>query len=228
VISRRSSRPPSHGPPGQGVINSFFLPSPCRGASGRLGDYYAIARLIVALLVFALGSLSAAVSSGFIWLVVSIAVAGAGAATLYPFPRALVANVSRSRPRTRDRPVTRRSASRSSSSARARRRATEAIDCGAISSSRSSCRRVALLGRSRSAGAPESRALRHPGLAALLVGLTATLVALMQALVWAGTPPRRSRSLPPGSPSWLASRSIVNKDNPPLDTSLLGRRAFRA
>jgi MFS family permease len=40
----------------------------------------------------ALGSLSAAVSQGFVWLIASIAVAGMGASTLYPSSAVMVAN----------------------------------------------------------------------------------------------------------------------------------------
>jgi MFS family permease len=78
----------------QWVVNSFFLTLALFAApGGRLGDYYGHRQvLLVALSVFALGSLSAAVSQGFIWLVLSIALAGAGASTLYPSSAAMIAN----------------------------------------------------------------------------------------------------------------------------------------
>jgi MFS family permease len=78
----------------QWVVNAFFLTLALFAApGGRLGDYYGHREvLLVALLVFALGSLSATVAQGFVWLVVSIAVAGIGASTLYPSSAAMIAN----------------------------------------------------------------------------------------------------------------------------------------
>jgi MFS family permease len=53
----------------QWVVNSFFLTLALFAApGGRLGDYYGHRQvLLVALSIFALGSISAAVSQGFIW-----------------------------------------------------------------------------------------------------------------------------------------------------------------
>ena len=78
----------------QWVVNSFFLTLALFAApGGRLGDYYGHRQvLLVALSIFALGSFSAAVSQGFVWLVASIAVAGIGASTLYPSSAAMIAN----------------------------------------------------------------------------------------------------------------------------------------
>ncbi|HET9163796.1 MAG TPA: MFS transporter [Solirubrobacterales bacterium] len=78
----------------QWVVNAFFLTLALFAApGGRLGDYYGHRQvLLVALSIFALGSLSAAVSQGFVWLVLSIAVAGMGASTLYPSSAAMIAN----------------------------------------------------------------------------------------------------------------------------------------
>jgi len=78
----------------QWVVNSFFLAMALFAApGGRLGDYYGHRQvLLVALIVFALGSLAAAVSQGFVWLVAGIGIAGAGASTLYPASAALIAN----------------------------------------------------------------------------------------------------------------------------------------
>jgi MFS family permease len=57
----------------QWVVNAFFLTLALFAApGGRLGDYYGHREvLLVALAIFALGSLSAAVSHGFVWLVVA-------------------------------------------------------------------------------------------------------------------------------------------------------------
>jgi MFS family permease len=78
----------------QWVVNAFFLTLALFAApGGRLGDYYGHREvLLLALLVFGLGSLSATVAQGFAWLVVSIAVAGIGASTLYPSSAAMIAN----------------------------------------------------------------------------------------------------------------------------------------
>ena len=78
----------------QWVVNAFFLTLALFAApGGRLGDYYGHRNmLLVALSVFAVGSLSAVVSQGFFWLVVSIAVSGIGASTLYPASAAMIAN----------------------------------------------------------------------------------------------------------------------------------------
>ncbi|MGC1851496.1 MAG: MFS transporter [Solirubrobacterales bacterium] len=78
----------------QWVVNAFFLTLALFAApGGRLGDYYGHRQvLLVALSIFALGSASAAVSQGFVWLVVSIGVAGIGASTLYPSSAAMIAN----------------------------------------------------------------------------------------------------------------------------------------
>ncbi len=79
---------------GQWVVNSFFLAMAIFAApGGRLGDFYGHRRvLLIALGIFAAGSLSAAVSQGFVWLVVSIGIAGMGASTLYPSSAAMIAN----------------------------------------------------------------------------------------------------------------------------------------
>jgi EmrB/QacA subfamily drug resistance transporter len=81
-------------PEAQWVVNAFFLSLALFApVGGRLGDYYGHRQvLLVALLVFAAGSISAAVSQGFPWLVISIAVAGVGASTLYPSSAAMIAN----------------------------------------------------------------------------------------------------------------------------------------
>jgi MFS family permease len=82
---------------GQWVVNVFFLTlALCVAPGGRLGDYYGHRNVplvpLVALAVFSLGSLSAAVADDFTWLLVSLGVAGMGASTLYPSSAPLVAN----------------------------------------------------------------------------------------------------------------------------------------
>jgi MFS transporter, DHA2 family, methylenomycin A resistance protein len=78
----------------QWVVNSFFLTLALFApAGGRLSDYYGHRNvLLVALTVFAVGALSATIAQGFFWLVASIAVAGVGASTLYPASAAMIAN----------------------------------------------------------------------------------------------------------------------------------------
>jgi EmrB/QacA subfamily drug resistance transporter len=78
----------------QWVVNAFFLTLALFAApGGRLGDYYGHRQvLLVALLIFAAGSLLATVSQGFLWLVLGIAIAGIGASTLYPSSAAMIAN----------------------------------------------------------------------------------------------------------------------------------------
>ena len=76
-----------------------------RGAGGRLGDYYGHREvLLIALLIFALGSALAAVLPGFAGLIAGLAIAGIGASTLYPSSAAMIANrVSLDAPRAGDR-----------------------------------------------------------------------------------------------------------------------------
>jgi len=174
----------------QWVVNAFFLTLALFAApGGRLGDYYGHRQvLLVALAVFALGSLSAALSQGFAWLVASIAVAGMGASTLYPSSAAMIANRV---------PLERRGDALGKYSAIGvsvfvagpvlAGLLTDAIDWRAIFAVDAAVG-AALVAvgwlrvDNRAAGEPAPFDLR--GLAVLAVGLTALLVALMQALAW--------------------------------------------
>ncbi len=174
----------------QWVVNAFFLTLALFAApGGRLGDYYGHREvLLVALLVFGLGSLSAAVAQGFIWLVVSIAVAGIGASTLYPSSAAMIANrVSTER---RGDAIGKYSAIGVSVFVVGPLLAgvlTELISWRALFG----LQVVVGLGLvlvglfkvdSRAVGKPQRFDVR--GLVVLMAGLTALLVALMQALTW--------------------------------------------
>jgi MFS family permease len=174
----------------QWVVNSFFLTLALFAApGGRLGDYYGHREvLLVALVVFALGSLSAAVAQGFLWLVASIAVAGIGASTLYPASAAMIANRV---------PLERRGAALGKYSAIGASVfvvgpllagvLTEAISWRALFGLQVAVGvGLALMGwlrvESRAVGEPET--FDFGGLVVLMVGLIALLVALMQALTW--------------------------------------------
>lgn len=174
----------------QWVVNAFFLTLALFAApGGRLGDYYGHREvLLVALGVFALGSASAAVSQGFAWLVISIAVAGMGASTLYPSSAAMIANRV---------PAEHRGDALGKYSAIGvtvlwigpvmAGLLTDAIDWRAIFVFDAAIAAgLVALGwlrvDNRAAGEPEPFDAR--GLALLTVGLTALLVALMQALTW--------------------------------------------
>ncbi len=174
----------------QWVVNAFFLTLALFAApGGRLGDYYGHRQvLLVAFAVFAVGALSAALSQGFVWLVVSIAVSGIGASTLYPASAAMVAN--RVPLASRGRALGAYSAIGVSVLTLGPVLAgllTEAIDWRALFALQ------ALVGASlvvagllkvdnRPVGQPEP--FDATGLIVLFAGLTALLVALMQALSW--------------------------------------------
>jgi MFS family permease len=174
----------------QWVVNAFFLTLALFAApGGRLGDYYGHRDvLLVALLVFGLGSLSAAVSQGFVWLIVSIAAAGIGASTLYPASAAMIANrVSLER---RGDALGKYSAIGVSVFVAGPLLAgllTELISWRALFGLQVVVGfGLALMGRlkvdSRAVGQPQLFDVR--GLVVLMAGLTALLVALMQALSW--------------------------------------------
>jgi MFS family permease len=174
----------------QWVVNAFFLTLALFAApGGRLGDYYGHREvLLVALLVFALGSLSATVSQGFVWLVVSIAVAGIGASTLYPASAAMIAN--RVSLDGRGDALGKYSAIGASVFVLGPLLAgvlTEAVSWRAIFGLQCGVGiGLVLVGLfkvdSRAPGHPEPFDVR--GLVVLMAGLTALLVALMQALTW--------------------------------------------
>ncbi len=174
----------------QWVVNSFFLTLALFAApGGRLGDYYGHRQvLLVALTVFALGSLSAAVSQGFVWLIVSIGVAGIGASTLYPSSAAMIANRV---------PEAHRGDALGKYSAIGitvfvigpvmAGLLTEAIDWRALFVLQLAIGAgVAWIGwrkvENRPVGEPEP--FDVTGLVVLMAGLTALLVSLMQALTW--------------------------------------------
>lgn len=175
---------------GQWVVNAFFLAMALFAApGGRLGDYYGHREvLVVALLIFALGSALAAVVPGFVGLVVGLAVAGIGASTLYPSSAAMVAN--RVTLAHRGRAIGIYSAIGCAVFFLGPLLAgllTEAVDWRAVFAFQAVLGvALAVFGwlrvDNRPAGEPEPFDWR--GLGVLMVGLAATLVALMQALVW--------------------------------------------
>jgi MFS family permease len=218
----------------QWVVNSFFLTLALFAApGGRLGDYYGHRRvLLVALAVFAVGSLSAAVSDGFLWLVASLAVAGAGASTLYPSSAALVANAVRLEIRGR--------ALGQYSAIGVSVFIVGPLAAGLLTEVASwrlmfalqvvLAVALALVGwryvSEHPAGAP--RPFDAGGLAVLMIGLTASLVALMQALTWGWDSPATILLLLAGVGVLVGFGAMEwGRPDPLLDTRLLGRRAFR-
>ena len=175
---------------GQWVVNAFFLTLALFAApGGRLGDYYGHRQvLLFAFAVFAVGALSAAVSQGFVWLVASIAVSGAGASTLYPASAAMIAN--RVPQESRGRAIGAYSAIGVSVLTLGPVLAgvlTEAIDWRALFALQAAVGASlvvvgALKVDNRPVGEPEP--FDTTGLVVLFAGLTALLVALMQALAW--------------------------------------------
>lgn len=217
----------------QWVVNSFFLTLALFAApGGRLGDYYGHRQvLLVALLIFALGSLSAAVSQGFVWLVVSIAVAGMGASTLYPSSAAMIAN--RVSLEHRGDALGKYSAIGVTVFVIGPLMAgllTEAISWRALFGLQVAVGiGLVLLGwrkvENQQVGEPERFDVR--GLAVLLVGLTALLVALMQALSWGWDSPA-TISLFLAGLAVLGSFAVLELRiaHPLLDVGLLRRRVL--
>ena len=218
----------------QWVVNSFFLTLALFAApGGRLGDYYGHREvLLVALSVFALGSASAVVSQGFVWLILSIAVAGIGASTLYPSSAAMIAN--RVPLESRGDALGKYSAIGVTVFVIGPLMAgvlTEAIGWRALFGLQVAVGAgLVLLGAlkvdNRPVGEPEP--FDSSGLVVLMAGLTALLVALMQALSW----------------GWDSTPTIVlfaiglvvlgafgglelRKRHPLLDVGLLRRRVLR-
>jgi EmrB/QacA subfamily drug resistance transporter len=217
----------------QWVVNAFFLAMALFAApGGRLGDYYGHRQvLLVALAVFALGSFLAAVSQGFVWLVVGIAVAGAGASTLYPSSAAMIAN---------------RVGEAHRGDALGKYSAigitvlwigpvsagllTEAIEWRAVFALQVAVGvAVAWIGwrkvDNRPVGEPERFDLR--GLAILAIGLTALLVSLMQALTW-GWDSAATLSLFAAGLALLGifAATELRTAHPLLDIALLRRRVL--
>jgi MFS family permease len=218
----------------QWVVNSFFLTLALFAApGGRLGDFYGHREvLLVALSVFALGSLSAAVSQGFIWLVVSIGVAGIGASTLYPSSAAMIANrVSLER---RGDALGKYSAIGVTVFVIGPLLAgvlTEAISWRALFGFQVVIAAgLVLMGwlkvDNRPVGEPEP--FDTTGLLVLIAGLTALLVSLMQALSWGWDSGATISLFGVGLAVLAAFCSLeLRKANPLLDIALLRRRVMR-
>jgi MFS family permease len=218
----------------QWVVNSFFLTLALFAApGGRLGDYYGHREvLLVALAVFALGSLSAAVSQGFVWLALSIGVAGIGASTLYPSSAAMIAN---------------RVAEEHRGDALGKYSAigvtvfvvgplmagllTEAIDWRALFVLQAAIGAgLVLVGLLRVDNRPvgEPEPFDTGGLLVLFAGLTALLVALMQALSWGWDSGATLTLFGVGLSVLGAFASLeLRKAHPLLDVGLLRRRYLR-
>lgn len=218
----------------QWVVNSFFLTLALFAApGGRLGDYYGHQQvLLFAFAIFALGALVAAVSQGFVWLVVGIGVSGAGASTLYPASAALIAN--RVPREERGRAIGLYSAIGVSVLTLGPVLAgllTEAIDWRALFALQAAIgAALVLVGLlrvdNRPVGEPEPFDTR--GLALLMTSLTALLVALMQALAWGFDSPATIALLTVGLAGLLGFGALELRTRYPLlDVGLLRRRPLR-
>lgn len=218
----------------QWVVNSFFLTLALFAApGGRLGDYYGHRQvLLAAFAVFALGSLSAAVSQGFVWLILSIAVAGMGASTLYPSSAAMIGN--RVRLERRGRALGAYSAIGVSVLTLGPVLAgllTVAIDWRALFALQAVVG-VSLIAvgwlkvDNRRVGEPEPFDAR--GLAVLLAALSALLVSLMQALSWGWDSPATILLFVAGILGLGGFGALeLRTAHPLLDVSLLSRRVMR-
>lgn len=218
----------------QWVVNAFFLTLALFAApGGRLGDYYGHRQvLLFALSIFALGSLSAVVSRGFVWLVVSIGIAGIGASTLYPSSAAMIANRV---------PEAHRGDALGKYSAIGvtvfvigpvmAGLLTEAVGWRALFGLQALVGAgLVLLGwlrvDNRPVGEPEP--FDTGGLAVLMIGLTALLVALMQALSWGWDSGPTLTLFGVGLALLGAFASLeLRKRHPLLDVGLLRRRFLR-
>jgi MFS family permease len=218
----------------QWVVNSFFLTLALFAApGGRLGDYYGHRQvLLVALSVFALGSLSAAISEGFVWLIASIGVAGMGASTLYPSSAAMIANRV---------PLERRGDALGRYSAIGTTvfvigpllagLLTEAVSWRALFGMQAAVGAgLVALGAlrvdNRPAGEPEPFDAR--GLAILMAGLSALLVSLMQALAWGwGSGPTLTLFGVGLALLGAFANFELRQAHPLLDVGLLRRRVMR-
>ena len=218
----------------QWVVNAFFLTLALFAApGGRLGDYYGHRQvLLVALSIFALGSLSAAVSQGFVWLVASIGVAGIGASTLYPSSAAMIANRV---------PEAHRGDALGKYSAIGitvfvigpvmAGLLTEAIDWRALFVLQAAIGAgVAAIGWRRVGNQAVGEPARFDvtGLLVLMAGLTALLVALMQALTW-GWDSGATLSLFGVGLAVIGAfaQYELRQPHPLLDLELLRKRALR-
>jgi MFS family permease len=218
----------------QWVVNSFFLTLALFAApGGRLGDSYGHRQvLLVALTIFAVASLSAAASQGFIWLILSIAVAGAGASTLYPSSAALIAN--RVPEESRGDALGKYSAIGVTVfiiGPLAAGLLTEVVSWRALFGLQCVVAiGLVVLGSTR----VENQALGEPkrfdvrGLVVLMAGLSALLVSMMQALAW-GWDSAATISLFLVGLAVLAAfaRLELRSESPLLDVGLLRRRFLR-
>ena len=218
---------------GQWVVNAFFLAMALFAApGGRLGDYHGHREvLVIALLIFGLGSAVAAVTPGFAGLIAGLAIAGIGASTLYPSSAALIAN--RVTIEHRGRAIGIYSAIGSSVFVLGPLLAgalTDVIDWRAVFAVQALFGvALAALGWLRVDNRPagEPAAFDWRGLGVLMVGLSATLVALMQALVWGwDTAPTIVLFL--AGIAVLARFAVVElrSSHPLLDVGLLRRRTL--
>jgi MFS family permease len=217
----------------QWVVNSFFLTLALFAApGGRLGDYYGHRRvLLVALPIFALGSLSAAVSQGFVWLIASIAVAGIGASTLYPSSAAMIAN--RVPLESRGAAIGLYSAIGATVFVAGPLMAgllTEAVDWRAMFALQLVVGlTVAAIGWLKVDNRPvgEPQPFDVTGLVVLMVGLAAVLVAMMQALAW-GWDSAATVALFAAGAAVLGCFALfeLRAAHPLLDLGLLGRRVI--
>lgn len=217
----------------QWVVNAFFLTLALFAApGGRLGDYYGHRQvLLVALSIFALGSVLAALSPGFIWLIAGIAIAGMGASTLYPASAAMIANRV---------PLERRGDALGKYSAIGvtvfvigpvmAGLATEAIDWRALFVLQAAIGLALVWMGSKVDNLQVGEPARFDtsGLAVLMIGLAAVLVALMQALAW-GWDSAATISLFAVGVIVLGvfARLELGKAHPLLDVGLLRRRVLR-
>ena len=219
---------------GQWVVNSFFLAMAIFAApGGRLGDFYGHRQvLLIALAIFAAGSLSATVSQGFVWLVVSIGIAGMGASTLYPSSAALIAN--RVPQEHRGDALGKYSAIGATVLVIGPVLAglmTEAFSWRAMFALQMAIALgLAALGFLRVDNRPAAPPERFDatGFCVLAVGLVALLVSLMQALTWGWDSPPTIALFAVGLAVLAAFAALeLRRDHPLLDVSLLGRRTMR-
>ncbi len=220
-------------PEAQWVVNAFFLTLALFAApGGRLGDYYGHRQvLLVALGIFALGSLSAAASHGFAWLVLSNGLAGIGASTLYPASAAMIANRV---------PLEHRGDALGKYSAIGvtvfvvgpvmAGLLTEAIDWRAIFALDAAiAAALVVVGLLRVDNRPvgEPAPFDYRGLGALMAGLSALLVALMQALTWGWDAPATLLLLAAGLAGLAGFVGLeLRTAQPLLDVALLRRRVL--
>lgn len=215
----------------QWIVNSFFLTLALFAApGGRLGDYYGHRRvLLVALPIFALGSFSAAISQGFVWLIASIAVAGMGASTLYPSSAAMIAN--RVSLESRGAAIGRYSAIGATVFVIGPLMAgllTEAVDWrGMFALQLAVGLAVAAIGWLKVDNRPvgEPQPFDVTGLVVLMVGLAAVLVSMMQALAW-GWDSAATIALFAAGAAVLGGFTVLElgREHPLLDLGLLSRR----